>query len=522
MYRYSRFSLFATWVARKLGHPITFMIFLGIALLWLASGPLFHFSGNWYSAYSNTATIVTTLLLFLIQHTQSREIASIQFKLNEIIRVSEGAHNALLDIEEMTDRDYDSIKASYTLLAKQAREQLQSGKLKWATARVSMESLDSFLDPSMLKKEEDEDKEETKAELKEEVVGESVLAEPNRLRQTFSIQFASSMERMARIAAHSGHAPMALIAINEKDYDWLQKGIGFGASNNEMRYSEKSEQESRRLAQFLIAQVLESQQPIAVSDTGKQPLLPSMSASATVAAFAAIPLIGLHQKVIGCLAVLDRQPRQWSNLEIAALQDLAALTVEQVAEQTRLDPVSIDPQAGVGKAAEDTASQLALLTSVSAALITQKENENEMQNTDPNGASAAVTPASGTILVVDDSATNRTLLQRRLQREGYEVFMAGNGQEALTCLQTEAVGLVLLDVMMPEMDGEEVLQRMQDSDRLKDIPVIMVTALDEQDSVQRCLKAGAKDYLLKPFDPADLRARVRAYLPPPPAQDKAT
>ena len=122
---------------------------------------------------------------------------------------------------------------------------------------------------------------------------------------------------------------------------------------------------------------------------------------------------------------------------------------------------------------------------------------------------------------MDDSATNRTLLQRRLEREGYRVVVAGNGQEALECLQTEAVGLILLDVMMPEMDGEEVLQQMQNSDRLRAIPVIMVTALDEQASVERCLKAGAKDYVLKPIDPVQLRAQVHAYLPPSSIEEEA-
>lgn len=125
----------------------------------------------------------------------------------------------------------------------------------------------------------------------------------------------------------------------------------------------------------------------------------------------------------------------------------------------------------------------------------------------------ADTPTPDTILVVDDSVTNQTLLQRRLEREGYHVLKAGSGQAALDYLETEPIGLILLDLMMPEMDGEEVLQRMQADERLRKIPVIMVTASDEQECVQRCLQCGAKGYLPKPFDPAHLRESVRTYLP---------
>ena len=139
-----------------------------------------------------------------------------------------------------------------------------------------------------------------------------------------------------------------------------------------------------------------------------------------------------------------------------------------------------------------------------------------MPHSDPNAADRAKKPAPDAICVVDDSETNRVLLRRRLEREGYRVVTAENGREALDCLHTEAIGLLLLDVMMPEMDGEEVLKHMQADDRLRAIPVIVVTALNEQESVQRCLQAGAKEYLLKPIDPVQLRLRVHAYFPRPP------
>ena len=118
----------------------------------------------------------------------------------------------------------------------------------------------------------------------------------------------------------------------------------------------------------------------------------------------------------------------------------------------------------------------------------------------------------GAILVVDDNEGNREMLARRLARQGYRVEVAAGGRQALATLETMPVDLVLLDVMMPEMDGYEVLQRLKADARLRDVPVLMISALDEISSVVRCIELGAEDYLSKPFDPVLLRARVSACL----------
>jgi adenylate cyclase len=121
-------------------------------------------------------------------------------------------------------------------------------------------------------------------------------------------------------------------------------------------------------------------------------------------------------------------------------------------------------------------------------------------------------PAAATLLVVDDNPTNRDLLSRQLARQGYAVFTAANGREALERLQERRFDLVLLDLVMPEMDGIETLERIRASEALGALPVIMVSALDEIDSVVRCIELGAADYLTKPFDPVLLRARIGASL----------
>jgi class 3 adenylate cyclase/CheY-like chemotaxis protein len=119
---------------------------------------------------------------------------------------------------------------------------------------------------------------------------------------------------------------------------------------------------------------------------------------------------------------------------------------------------------------------------------------------------------SGTILVVDDNEDNRAMLARRLTRQGYEVLTAAGGRAALDTLAARPVDLVLLDVMMPDLDGYAVLQRLKADPALRDIPVLMISALDELDSVVRCIQLGADDYLGKPFDPVLLQARIGACL----------
>lgn len=119
---------------------------------------------------------------------------------------------------------------------------------------------------------------------------------------------------------------------------------------------------------------------------------------------------------------------------------------------------------------------------------------------------------SGVVLVVDDSSINRTMLTRHVTQQGHQVSTVGNGRQALERLRSEKFDLVLLDVVMPEMDGYEALERMKADDALRDIPVIMISGLDEIESVVRCIEVGAEDYLPKPFDPVLLRARIGACL----------
>jgi signal transduction histidine kinase len=120
--------------------------------------------------------------------------------------------------------------------------------------------------------------------------------------------------------------------------------------------------------------------------------------------------------------------------------------------------------------------------------------------------------SGGAILVVDDNPVNRQMLAQHVAQLGHRVTAAENGRQALRLLGEGAFDLVLLDVLMPEMDGFAALERIKADERLRSLPVIMISGLDEVESVVRCIEAGAEDYLPKPFDPVILRARINACL----------
>jgi len=112
------------------------------------------------------------------------------------------------------------------------------------------------------------------------------------------------------------------------------------------------------------------------------------------------------------------------------------------------------------------------------------------------------------LLVVDDNEMNRDMLGRRLQRQGYRVTMAVDGRQALDIMSQQPFDLVLLDIMLPVMNGYQVLEQMKADQKSSHIPVIITTALDEADGKAKCIEMGAYDYLTKPFNPVTLKSRI--------------
>jgi low affinity Fe/Cu permease len=123
----SHFVRFANWTASAAGRPQTFVIACVIILCWALTGPLFAYSDSWQLVINTSTTIITFLMVFVIQNTQNRDSAAMQIKLDELIRAMEGAHNALLDLEQLTERDLNRLRARYIALAAAARAELAKG-----------------------------------------------------------------------------------------------------------------------------------------------------------------------------------------------------------------------------------------------------------------------------------------------------------------------------------------------------------------------------------------------------------
>jgi len=128
MKRSSWFKKLSMRTARATGRPASFGVAVTVILVWILTGPIFHFSDTWQLVINTGTTIITFLMVFLIQNTQNRDTEALQVKLDELIRSTQGAHNALLDLEQLEEEQLDKIRANYEILARKAREDLKLGK----------------------------------------------------------------------------------------------------------------------------------------------------------------------------------------------------------------------------------------------------------------------------------------------------------------------------------------------------------------------------------------------------------
>lgn len=132
------FGRFARWAAHATGTPAAFLLALSVVIVWLITGPLFHYSDTWQLVINTGTTIVTFLMVFLIQHTQNRDTAAMHLKLDEIVRALEGAHNAMLDLEELEEDELLRIRENYCKLASEAREAVRKGEVDTTCPEIGL------------------------------------------------------------------------------------------------------------------------------------------------------------------------------------------------------------------------------------------------------------------------------------------------------------------------------------------------------------------------------------------------
>ncbi|MFT3922305.1 MAG: response regulator [Myxococcales bacterium] len=223
------------------------------------------------------------------------------------------------------------------------------------------------------------------------------------------------------------------------------------------------------------------------------------------------PVGSLEQDV----AVIGARLRHAVRTPVTSVQGYVEMILEQENEDTPLakDLLRIHQAAGTLVELTNSMERLYLLRTGASANIEPGESSAEaIQVASTLEQLPKDTTRAGLLLVIDDEEPNRSLLQRRLALQGHDVLLAASGEEGLTLAESYPVDVILLDIMMPGLNGYEVLARIKASARLREIPVLMTTALDEPASISACLQLGAEDYLAKPFEPVVLRARVSSCL----------
>lgn len=137
-----RFNRFARGISRATGHPLAFALAFLVILAWAVTGPIFHFSDTWQLVINTGTTVVTFLMVFLIQSSQNRDSQAVQMKLDELIRAVEGAQNAMIDVEDRDEEELETLRKEYASIATQARKDMESGKADAQTIEHEAEGME--------------------------------------------------------------------------------------------------------------------------------------------------------------------------------------------------------------------------------------------------------------------------------------------------------------------------------------------------------------------------------------------
>ena len=304
MYRYKALTKTANVICEAVEHPLAFTAIGGVLVAWLFTGALTGFPDFWSTLFSTATGLITFLLLFIIQHNQGRFNLALHIKLNELIRNTRGAHNALLDLEKLNDYDLNQIWAGYATAAMRAREELRLGNMLAATGFAEIESVILLIQ-------------------------QGSLSSPNRLAALAELKvFDSPPERafdqLTKAACAFAHVPVALVSLVDDRRQFFKSLQGLPQPWCDDRETPLS----HSFCQYVAA----GNKPLVIADAREHPLLRGNLAIRDLGAVAycGFPLTRLSGQTVGSFCAIDTKPHEWQPEEMGALKVLAYLAMEEL------------------------------------------------------------------------------------------------------------------------------------------------------------------------------------------------
>ncbi len=308
MYKHKNLAKVASWVSNLAGHPVTFVAMAVFTITWFILWIFLGFSGDWLNLFSIFSMILGFQLLFIIKHTQDRESTVIEIKLNELIRTSKGAHNALLDLEKLTGQDFDFIQSGYADIAAAARKELSEGRTEFDTAVVEVRSLTCLIDP------------------------QDILRDPERLETLKTLKLVDTppeetFDRLTKLAKRTLGVPVALLSIVTHEKQFFKSCAGLTPPYSETRQTP--------LSHSFCQHVVVSGEPLVINDARLNPIVRENLAirDLNVIAYCGIPLVTQDNRRLGSFCAIDTKPRFWKKDELEFLTDLAAIAMERIQQR---------------------------------------------------------------------------------------------------------------------------------------------------------------------------------------------
>ena len=304
MYRYKAFTKTANVICEAVEHPLAFPVIGGVLSAWLLTGALTGFPDFWSSLFSTATGLITFLLLFIIQHNQGRFNLALHIKLNELIRNTRGAHNALLDLEKLNDYDLNQIWAGYATAAMRAREDLRLGDTLAATGFAEVESV-------LL------------------LIQQGSLSSPKRLAALGELKVLDSpperaFDRLTKAACAFVHVPIALVSLVDDRRQFFKSLQGLPQPFCDDRETPLS----HSFCQYVAA----GNKPLVIADAREHPILRENLAirDLGVVAYCGFPLTRTSGQTVGSFCAIDTKAHDWQPEEISALRVLAHLAMEEL------------------------------------------------------------------------------------------------------------------------------------------------------------------------------------------------